>query len=84
MGSKIQSGLQLRVFLEAENLKEAINEGKGFADGIVSFITLVSGVGLKIPAENLAYEITPKVKKSGVTDNWNQTIENHSITGKKL
>lgn len=25
-GHKIQSGLQLRVFLQAENLKEAINE----------------------------------------------------------
>lgn len=62
-GRKIQSGLQLTVFLQAENLKEAINEAKSFVDGIVSFITLVTGVGLGIPSENLAYEITPKVEE---------------------
>jgi len=59
-GCKIQLGLSLRVFLSAKNLKEAIKEAKSFADGVVSFITLTTGVGLDIPSENLAYEITPK------------------------
>jgi len=62
-GSRIQSGLLLRVFLRAENLKEAINEAKSFADGIISFITLATGVGLEIPSENLAYEITPNISE---------------------
>lgn len=62
-GSRIESGLLLRVFSCAENLKEAINEAKSFADGIISFITLATGVGLEIPSENLAYEITPNVSE---------------------
>jgi hypothetical protein len=62
-GHKIQTGLELKVFLQAENLKEAIIEAKSFVDGIVSFITLVTGVGLDIPSENLAYEITPGVEE---------------------
>ena len=45
-GSRIQSGLTLRVFLSSENLKEAVKEAKSFADGIISFITLITGVGL--------------------------------------
>jgi hypothetical protein len=44
-GSRIQSGLLLRVFLRAENLKEAMNEAKSFADGITSFITLATWCG---------------------------------------
>jgi len=62
-GSRIQSGLLLRVFLSAENLKEAVKEAKSFADGIISFITLATGVGLDIPSENLAYEVTPNVSE---------------------
>jgi hypothetical protein len=61
-GSKIQSSLSLRVFLSAKNLKEAINEAKSFADGVISFVALTTGVGLDIPSENLAFEITPKVE----------------------
>ncbi len=60
-GTKIQSGLRLRVALQAGSLKEAIKEAKSFTDGIASFVTLVTGVGLGIPLENLAYEITPDV-----------------------
>lgn len=62
-GASIQSGLLFRVFIRAENLKEAVNEAKSFADGIVSFITLVTGIGLDIPLEELAYEITPTVEE---------------------
>jgi hypothetical protein len=62
-GSRIQSGLSLRIFLSAENLKEAINEAKSFADGVISFITLATGVGLAIPSESLAYEITPNTSE---------------------
>lgn len=58
-GSKIQSGLQLRVIVSAENLEEAIKEAKSFADEIASVITLASGVGLDVPSEIGAYEITP-------------------------
>jgi hypothetical protein len=60
-GSKIQSGLQLRVFVSAENVEEAMKEAKSFADGIASVITLASGVGLDIPSASVAYEITPNV-----------------------
>ncbi|MBO3809708.1 MAG: hypothetical protein FGF50_08970 [Candidatus Brockarchaeota archaeon] len=60
---KIQSGLRLTVFLKAQSLEEAINEAKSFADGVVSFITLVTGVGLDVPKEELAYEITPEVEE---------------------
>jgi hypothetical protein len=62
-GSKIQSSLSLRVFLSAKNLKEAINEAKSFADGVISFVALTTGVGLDIPSENLAFEITPKTSE---------------------
>lgn len=62
-GYTIQSGLRLRVFLKAKNLKNAVEEAKSFADGIISFITLITGVGLDIPTEELAYEITPKIEE---------------------
>jgi hypothetical protein len=62
-GCNVQSGLHFRVFLKANNIKEAINEAKSFTDGIISFITLVTGVGLDIPIEKLAYEITKNVKE---------------------
>jgi len=60
---EVQSGLHFRVLLQADNPKEAINEAKGLVDGIISFITLVTGVGLEIPNEELAYEITPESKE---------------------
>lgn len=62
-GSKIQSGLQLRVFVFAKNIEGAIKEAKSFADGIASAITLASGVGLDVPSESVAYEITPNVSE---------------------
>lgn len=59
----VQTGLFLRVFLDANNVQEAKEWAKGFVDGIIGLITLVTGVGLQIPTENLAYEITPNVEK---------------------
>jgi hypothetical protein len=62
-GTIIQTGLSFRVFLDAENVKDAVNLAKSFADGIVSFITVLTGRGLEIPREEIAYEITPDVTK---------------------
>jgi len=61
--TKIQSGLHLEVFLHSESLKDAIAKAKDFVDGIVSFITLTTGVGLNVPSEDIAYEISPDVEK---------------------
>lgn len=60
---KIQTGLFLRVFLDAHSVNEAKEKAKSFVDGVVSFITLVSGVGLQVPLENLAYEVTQEADK---------------------
>jgi hypothetical protein len=60
---KIQTGLFLRVFLNANSVKEARENAKSFADGVVSFITLVSGAGLQVPLENLAYEVTQEADR---------------------
>jgi hypothetical protein len=62
-GYKIQSGIYLRVFIRAENLKEAINEAKSLTDEVTSFITLITGVSLDIPIEKLAYEVTSEVEE---------------------
>jgi len=62
-GQNIQSGLQFRVFLQAKNIREAEIEANMFADGIVSFITLISGIGLGAPQKKLAYDITPQIKE---------------------
>lgn len=59
----VQTGLHFRVFIDAESVIEAREHAKGFVDGIIGFIAFVTGVGLPIPNENLAYEITPKVEK---------------------
>lgn len=59
----VQTGLFLRVFIDAENVREGKEHAKGFVDGVIGLITLVTGVGLQIPTENLAYEVTPNVEK---------------------
>lgn len=61
--SKIQVGLLFRVYLPAENAKEARAEAKSLVDAIASFMTLITGVGLSIPREELIYEITPNVQQ---------------------
>lgn len=62
-GTVIQTGLRFRVFTNAESLKGAINSAKSLTDGIVSFMTLMTGRGMDIPCEEIAYEITPSVHK---------------------
>jgi len=58
-GVRIQTGLSFRVFLNAENVVTAVQSAKAFVDGIVSFITVVTGRGMDIPREEIAYELTP-------------------------
>ena len=58
-GVKIQTGLSFRVFLSSENVVDAVQSAKSFTDGIVSFITVVTGRGMDIPREEIAYELTP-------------------------
>jgi hypothetical protein len=62
-GQSFQTGIFLRVFIDAENVKEAKEHAKVFVDGVIGFITLVAGVGLQTPNECLAYEVTPNVQK---------------------
>jgi hypothetical protein len=58
-GTVIQTGLMFRVFLNAESIKEAVDSAKSLTDGIVSFMTLITGRGMEIPREEIAYELTP-------------------------
>lgn len=62
-GTVFQTGLLFRVFLEANSLKEAINSAKSLCDGIVSFMTLITGRGMDIPREELAYELTTSTQE---------------------
>lgn len=61
--STIQVGLLFRVFLSASNVEEARVEAKSLVDALASFMTLITGVGLSIPLEELVYEITPNVQE---------------------
>jgi len=72
---RFQTGLHMRVFIEAENVMQAREETKSFVDGITSFITLVTGVGLQTPKEELAYEITPKVEKREFIQIFNDPLD---------
>lgn len=62
-GTLVQTGVSFRVFLDSESLTEAINSTKNFADGIVSFITLLTGKGMESPLEQISYELTPNAQK---------------------
>ena len=58
-GVEVQVGLSFRVFLSSDSVSDAIESAKSFTDGIVSFLTLVTGKGMETPREEIAYEITP-------------------------
>ena len=60
-GNEIPVGLTLEVKVNAQNIDEAITKAKGIADGVTSFVSLCSGLGMPIVREELAYEITPGV-----------------------
>ena len=62
-GTPVQTGISFRVFVDSENIAEAINSAKSFVDGITSMITLLTGKGMEIPREEIAYELTPDVPK---------------------
>ncbi len=56
--TRIQAGLRFRVFLDAEDMRHAIDSAKGLTDGIVSILTMMTGRGMEIPREEIAYELT--------------------------
>lgn len=66
-GSTIQTGLRLKVFLKASDIEKARAEAKGFVDGILSFMTLATGVAIKIPQEEIIWEATPGVSERELT-----------------
>jgi hypothetical protein len=62
-GTLIQTGLRFKVFLDAQNAKDAVNSSKALIDGIISFMTLITGKSMEIPKEEIAYEIRAGVEK---------------------
>lgn len=62
-GTSVQTGLRFRVFLNAESIRDAIDLAKGLTDGVVSFLTMMTGRGMDIPREEIAYELTPDVQE---------------------
>lgn len=59
----VQTGLLFRVYIDAENVNQARENAKGFVDGVMGLITFATNVGLPIPNEILAYELTPNTEK---------------------
>ena len=57
-GNEIPVGLSLEVKVNAQNIDEAVTKAKGIADGVTSFASLCSGLGMPIVREELAYETT--------------------------
>lgn len=62
-GTPVQIGLRFRVFLNAQDIRAAIDSAKGLTDGIVSFLIMVTGRGMETPREEIAYELTPDVQE---------------------
>ena len=60
VGRVVQTGLVFRVYLASEDIGGAKFKAKGLVDGIVSFMSFATGVGLQIPVEILMYETTPE------------------------
>ena len=59
---KIPIGLEFRVQIDAISLQDAI-ENSSLADGVASFITMVTGVGMPIPKPMICYEISATSKE---------------------
>jgi hypothetical protein len=59
----IQTGLLFRVYISADNVNQARERAKGFVDGVVGLLTFSTNVGLSIPNEMLAYELTPDTQE---------------------
>src|SRR3990170_3588878 len=62
-GTIIQTGLRFRVLLSSENIRKAIDSAKALVDGIVSVLTMMTGKGMDIPREEIAFEISPNVEE---------------------
>jgi hypothetical protein len=54
----VPTGLEFRADVKALSIEEALLRGASLADGVSSFITLVSGVGMPAIQPMLCYEIT--------------------------
>jgi len=54
----VPTGLEFRAEVRSSSIEEAVARGASLADGVASFITLVSGVGTPIVRPMLCYEIT--------------------------
>ena len=59
----VQTGLLFRVYIQAEDVNVARDRAKGFVDGVIGLITFATNVGLSIPKETLAYELTPNTEE---------------------
>jgi hypothetical protein len=62
-GQKIPIGLEFRVKLDAASLQDAVQNSMSLADGVASFITIVTGVGIPIPKPMICYEISETSKE---------------------
>ena len=62
-GQMVQTGLMFRVYLDGNDVRDARHQAKVFVDGVVGFIAFATGMGMKIPTEVLAYEISPEAKE---------------------
>lgn len=62
-GTLIPVGLTLEVRVKANNIDNAIAKAAAVADGVLSFASLCSGVGLPVARVELAYDASP-----GITD----------------
>jgi hypothetical protein len=60
---KIPIGLEFRVQMDAISLQDAIANASSLADGVASFITMVTGVGMPIPKPMICYEISATSKE---------------------
>jgi len=54
-------GLRMDVKVKAHNIDQAVTRAISIADGVVSFISFCTGVGLPIVREELAYDISSEI-----------------------
>jgi len=62
-GNNVPTGLRLDVQVKASDIDHAIERARQIADGVTTFASFCSAVGLPVVRAELAYDITP-----GITD----------------
>lgn len=62
-GQQLPIGLEFRVKLDATSLQEAIQNSTSVVDGVASFISMVTGIGIPIPKPMICYEISEASKE---------------------